>query len=88
MWLWYRPLVAAPIRPLAQELPYASGAALKRNIYIFKYVHIEIYPHFKRNIYLHTYTGKKSEIRLLSQKPIIKNHGSESRLVRHRLKSI
>ena len=25
LWLWYRPAVAAPIWPLAQELPYAAG---------------------------------------------------------------
>ena len=29
LWLWYRPAAAAPIRPLAWERPYASGAALK-----------------------------------------------------------
>ena len=30
LWLWHRPAVAAPIQPLAWELPYAAGAALKR----------------------------------------------------------
>ena len=30
LWLWCRPEVIAPIRPLAWELPYAAGAALKR----------------------------------------------------------
>ena len=29
LWLWYRPLAVAPIRPLAWEPPYAVGAALK-----------------------------------------------------------
>ena len=29
-WLWCRPAAAAPILPLAWELPYAMGAALKR----------------------------------------------------------
>jgi len=29
-WLWHRPAVAAPIGPLAWELPYAAGVALKR----------------------------------------------------------
>ena len=29
LWLWHRPAVAAPIRPLAWELPYATGVALK-----------------------------------------------------------
>ena len=30
VWLWYRPGAAAPIQPLAWELPYVTGAALKR----------------------------------------------------------
>ena len=29
LWLWCRQASAAPIRPLAWELPYAVGAALK-----------------------------------------------------------
>ena len=30
LWLWCRPAAAAPIGPLAWELPYAMGRALKR----------------------------------------------------------
>ena len=30
LWLWRRPVAIAPIGPLAWELPYAAGAALKR----------------------------------------------------------
>ena len=30
LWLWCRPEAAALIRPLAWELPYAVGAALKK----------------------------------------------------------
>ena len=30
LWLWCRPAAAAPIRSLAWELPFATGAALKR----------------------------------------------------------
>ena len=30
LWLWCRPAVAAPVQPLAWELPYAAGAALKK----------------------------------------------------------
>ena len=30
LWLWHRPAAAAPIRPLAWKLPYAAGAALKK----------------------------------------------------------
>ena len=30
LWLWWRPVATVPIRPLAWEPPYASGAALKR----------------------------------------------------------
>ena len=29
-WLWHGPAATAPIRPLALERPYATGAALKR----------------------------------------------------------
>ena len=29
-WLWCKPAAVAPIQPLAWELPYATGAALKR----------------------------------------------------------
>ena len=28
LWLWHRLAAAAPIHPLAWELPYAAGAAL------------------------------------------------------------
>ena len=30
LWLWCRLAAAAPIQPLAWELPYAIGAAIKR----------------------------------------------------------
>ena len=30
LWLWCRPMVTALIQPLAWELPYAAGVALKR----------------------------------------------------------
>ena len=30
LWLWCRPAVTAPIQPLAWELPYVAGVALKR----------------------------------------------------------
>ena len=30
LWLWWRPAAVALIRPLAWELPYATGAALKK----------------------------------------------------------
>ena len=29
LWLWRRPAATAPIRPLAWEPPYATGAVLK-----------------------------------------------------------
>ena len=32
LWLWYRPVVTAPIKPLAWQPPYATYAALKRQI--------------------------------------------------------
>ena len=38
LWLWYRPAAVALIQPLAWELPYAMGVALKKqkkeNIYV------------------------------------------------------
>ena len=34
LWLWRRPSAVALIRPLAWELPYATGAALKSKIVI------------------------------------------------------
>ena len=30
LWLWFRPAVVAPIRPLAWEPPYVAGAALEK----------------------------------------------------------
>ena len=30
LWLWHKPVATAPIRPLAWEPPYATGAALKK----------------------------------------------------------
>ena len=30
LWPWHRPAAAAPIRPLAWDLPYATGVALKK----------------------------------------------------------
>ena len=30
LWLWCRPAAAAPVQPLAREIPYASGVAIKR----------------------------------------------------------
>ena len=35
--LWHRPAAGALIRPLARELPYAEGAALKKD-YIYIYI--------------------------------------------------
>ena len=32
LWLWYRPVAAAPIRPVAWESPSATGTALKKQI--------------------------------------------------------
>ena len=30
LWLWHKPASAAPIRPLAWELPYVTGVSIKR----------------------------------------------------------
>ena len=37
LWLWCRPEAVAPVQPLAWELPYAMGAALKRKKKLLKY---------------------------------------------------
>lgn len=31
LWLWHRPVATTPIRPLAWESPYTTGAALKKD---------------------------------------------------------
>ena len=31
LWLWRRPVATTPIRPLAWECPYATGAALEKS---------------------------------------------------------
>ena len=33
LWLWCRPEAVAPNQPLAWELPYAAGVALKRKTF-------------------------------------------------------
>ena len=30
LWLWHKPIAAAPIQSIAWETPYASGAVLER----------------------------------------------------------
>ena len=35
LWLWRKLAAAAPIRPLAWELPYAMGVALERKKEIY-----------------------------------------------------
>ena len=43
LWLWLRPAATGPIRPLAWEPPYATGAVLKRQyIYIYIYISYEV----------------------------------------------
>ena len=32
LWLWYWPAAASLIQPLALEMPYATGAALKKKV--------------------------------------------------------
>ena len=48
VWLWHRPAVAAPIQPLAWELPYAMDEALKR-----KKKKSKIVTHIRKNNTLH-----------------------------------
>ena len=44
LWLWHRPVATASIQPLAWELPYAMGSALKKQKkkkYVKKHNHVE-----------------------------------------------
>ena len=46
LWLWCRPAATTPIRPLAQEPPYATGLALeKTKNYDIKLTILLIYLH-------------------------------------------
>ena len=42
LWLWHRPAAAAPIRSLAWEPPYASGAALEKTKKDKKSLHVSV----------------------------------------------
>ena len=44
LWLWCRSGATASIRPLAWELPYAAGVALKTK---YKYIHMYIHTYIK-----------------------------------------
>ena len=47
LWLWYKPGITAPIRPIAWEAPYAVDAALKRHkIRKHFFLHSFIQPKF------------------------------------------
>ena len=41
LWLWCRRAAAAPIPPLARELPYAVGTTLKRKKKKVEFIEIE-----------------------------------------------
>ena len=43
LWLWHRLTAASLIQPLAQELPYATGEALKRKKIKIKLHNVAIY---------------------------------------------
>ena len=42
LWLWYRLAATARIRPLAWELPYATGVALKRHTHTHTHTHNDV----------------------------------------------
>ena len=44
LWLWCRSGATASIRPLAWEIPYAAGVALKTK---YKYIHMYIHTYIK-----------------------------------------
>ena len=43
LWLWRRPVATAPIRPLAWELPYAPGVALKKKKTEKQFYHVTLF---------------------------------------------
>ena len=48
LWLWHKPVATAPIGPVAWELPYAAGAALKRQKKILNlFLHSEKLSHMR-----------------------------------------
>ena len=49
LWLWCRLAAAAPIRPLAWELPHAVGAALKKTKNKTKQKNYEVTLHTYKN---------------------------------------
>ena len=51
-WLWHRSAAAAPIQPLAWELPYATAVALKskKNTYIYIFLNIFLITNNFNNI--------------------------------------
>ena len=46
LWLWHRLAVVALIRPLAWELPYAMGVALKKKKERKKEIHLGLLDYF------------------------------------------
>ena len=64
LWLWGRPSAAAPVQPLAWELPYATGAALEakkkspvENLLLYLY-QIFLYLSFATFVRLHLNKNK------------------------------
>ena len=49
LWLWHRPAAIALIQPLARELPYVTGAALKRQTH--KHTHTQTWPIYLKCIW-------------------------------------
>ena len=57
LWLWHRSAAIAPIRPLAQELPYAVGVALRRQT-----------NKQKTQVFTNSYTAEKLKAKVSSKK--------------------
>ena len=52
LWLWHRSAAAAPISPLAWELPCAAGAALKKKKNLFSELLVTKNHYLLQNNYL------------------------------------
>ena len=88
LWLWRRLAATAPIRPLAWEPPYATGAAQemakrKKNPYTFIYLTIFVYSSFFKSDLQHMEVprlGVKLQLQLPALHHSHSNVGSELRL--------
>ena len=64
LWLWLRPVAAAPVQPLFRETPYATGIALKRKTIFFLYFRITITHRHYWKMHIHRRVPKELELEI------------------------